>query len=82
MHGSIETAFISRVGTEPEMKTSAAGKPWLRFSAAVGKDEPGGSAEAVALQREQKQQRQAMAAKLRDDAAELRRRAEVIGGPL
>jgi single-strand DNA-binding protein len=32
----IEAAFIARVGTEPELKTSAAGKPWAAFNAAVG----------------------------------------------
>jgi len=39
MNGTIETAFIGRVGTEPERRTSQAGKPWLRFSAAVGSDD-------------------------------------------
>jgi single-strand DNA-binding protein len=32
----IETALIARVGTEPELKTSQAGKPWAAFSACVG----------------------------------------------
>ena len=32
----IETAFIARVGTEPELKVSQAGKPWTSFSACVG----------------------------------------------
>jgi single-strand DNA-binding protein len=32
----IECAFIARVGTEPEMKVSQAGKPWASFSACVG----------------------------------------------
>jgi single-strand DNA-binding protein len=32
----IETAFIARVGTEPELKSSQAGKPWAAFSACVG----------------------------------------------
>jgi single-strand DNA-binding protein len=36
---TIECAFTGRVGTEPELKTSAAGKPWLRFSVAVGADD-------------------------------------------
>jgi single-strand DNA-binding protein len=35
----IETAFIANVGSEPEMKTSAAGKPWAAFSACVGDGE-------------------------------------------
>src|SRR5262245_56000667 len=37
----IETAFIARIGTEPELKTSAAGKPWASFRACVsdGKDD-------------------------------------------
>ena len=34
MHGAIEAAFIGRVGQDPELKTSAAGKPWARFSVA------------------------------------------------
>jgi single-strand DNA-binding protein len=36
---TIECAFTGRVGTEPELRTSAAGKPWLRFSVAVGADD-------------------------------------------
>jgi single-strand DNA-binding protein len=36
---TIECAFAGRVGTEPELKTSAAGKPWLRFSVAAGQDD-------------------------------------------
>jgi single-strand DNA-binding protein len=32
----IETAFIGRVGKEPELKTSAAGKAWTSFTACVG----------------------------------------------
>jgi single-stranded DNA-binding protein len=36
MHGNIETAFIGRLGQDPELKTSAAGKPWARLSVAVG----------------------------------------------
>ena len=35
----IETAFIANVGSEPELKTSAAGKPWAAFSACVGDGE-------------------------------------------
>jgi single-strand DNA-binding protein len=34
-----EAAFIGRVGTEPELKTSQAGKPWTAINVAVGKDE-------------------------------------------
>jgi single-stranded DNA-binding protein len=33
---AIETAFIARVGTEPELKVSQAGKPWTSLSACVG----------------------------------------------
>jgi single-strand DNA-binding protein len=36
MNGSIECAFAGRVGTEPELKTSATGKAWIRFSVAIG----------------------------------------------
>src|SRR5262245_639765 len=32
----IECAFIARVGTDPEVKTSQAGKPWASLSACVG----------------------------------------------
>jgi single-strand DNA-binding protein len=32
----IETASIARVGTEPELKVSQAGKPWTSLSACVG----------------------------------------------
>jgi single-strand DNA-binding protein len=39
MHGQIESAFIGRVGQDPELKTSAAGKPWARFSVAVGRED-------------------------------------------
>jgi single-strand DNA-binding protein len=39
MHGSIESAFIGRVATEPELRTSSAGKPWARFTVAVGQDD-------------------------------------------
>lgn len=36
MHGNIETAFIGRVGNDPELKTSASGNPWCAFNVAVG----------------------------------------------
>lgn len=36
MNGSIEAAFIGRLGQDPELKTSAAGKPWARLQLAVG----------------------------------------------
>jgi single-strand DNA-binding protein len=36
---SIECAFSGRVGQEPVLKESKAGKPWLSFSVAVGEDE-------------------------------------------
>ncbi|MBL8845462.1 MAG: single-stranded DNA-binding protein [Hyphomicrobium zavarzinii] len=39
MNGNIEAAFIGRVGSDPELKTSAEGKPWAAFNVAVGKDE-------------------------------------------
>jgi single-strand DNA-binding protein len=32
----IETCFLARVGTEPEVKTSAAGKPWAALNVVVG----------------------------------------------
>jgi hypothetical protein len=35
----IENAFIANVGSKPELKTSAAGKPWAAFSACVGDGE-------------------------------------------
>jgi single-strand DNA-binding protein len=37
----IECALFGRVGTEPELRVSAAGKPWARLSVAVavGQDE-------------------------------------------
>ena len=38
MHGQIDCAFIGRVGTDPELRTSQAGKPWLRFNVAVGQE--------------------------------------------
>jgi single-strand DNA-binding protein len=39
MNGTIEVAFIGRVGTEPELKRSQAGKPWTAINVAVGKDD-------------------------------------------
>jgi single-strand DNA-binding protein len=39
MNGTIESAFIGRVGAEPELRTSGAGKPWARFTVAVGNDD-------------------------------------------
>src|SRR5262245_58099909 len=39
MHGNIECAFIGRLGQDPELRTSAAGKPWARLSASVGRGE-------------------------------------------
>ena len=39
MHGTIESAFIGRVGSELELRTSNAGKPWARFSVAVGRED-------------------------------------------
>jgi single-strand DNA-binding protein len=36
MNGNIEAAFIGRLGSDPELRTSQAGKPWCRFSVAVG----------------------------------------------
>ncbi len=36
---TIESAFIGRVGTEPELRTSAAGKPRAAFNVAVGQDD-------------------------------------------
>jgi single-strand DNA-binding protein len=38
MNGNIEAAFVGRVGTEPELKTSQAGKPWASLNVAVGSD--------------------------------------------
>jgi len=32
----IEAAFVAHVGSEPELKTSAAGKPWTSVNVAVG----------------------------------------------
>jgi single-strand DNA-binding protein len=32
----IECAFVATVGTEAELKTSQAGKPWTNFNACVG----------------------------------------------
>jgi single-strand DNA-binding protein len=39
MHGQIECAFIGRAGADPELRTSQAGKPWLRFNVAVGQED-------------------------------------------
>jgi single-strand DNA-binding protein len=39
MSGIIECAFIGRLGQDPELKTSAAGKSWCRLSLAVGSGE-------------------------------------------
>jgi hypothetical protein len=39
MHGAIECAFIGRVAQQPELKTSAAGKPWAHVGVAVGRDD-------------------------------------------
>lgn len=39
MIDSIEAAFFGRVGTDPELKTSSAGKPWAAFNVAVGQDD-------------------------------------------
>jgi len=36
MNGAIEAAFIGRLAQDPELRTSAAGKPWARLSMAVG----------------------------------------------
>jgi len=33
---SIEAAFTGRLGTQPELKTSQAGKPWAAFNVGVG----------------------------------------------
>src|SRR5262249_46908687 len=38
-NGIIEAAFIGRVGTQPELRTSQASKAWTAISVAVGKDE-------------------------------------------
>lgn len=37
----IETCFIARVGTDVEVKTSQAGKPWANFRACVGSEKDG-----------------------------------------
>ena len=39
MHDTIECALAGRVGQEPQMRTSQAGKTWLSFSIAVGSGE-------------------------------------------
>jgi single-strand DNA-binding protein len=33
---AIEAAFMGRLGSDPELRTSQAGKPWCRFSVAIG----------------------------------------------
>jgi single-strand DNA-binding protein len=33
---AIECAFTGRLGSDPELRTSQAGKPWCRFSVAIG----------------------------------------------
>ena len=38
MNGSIECAFIGRVASVADLKTSQAGKPWLAIKFAVGND--------------------------------------------
>ena len=39
MTDEIECALTGRIGTEPTLRTSKAGKPWLSFSVAVGSDD-------------------------------------------
>jgi single-stranded DNA-binding protein len=39
MNGNIEAALTGRIGTEPELRTSQAGKAFLKFSVAVGTDD-------------------------------------------
>jgi single-strand DNA-binding protein len=39
MNGNIEAAFIARVASVAELKTSQAGKPWLAIKVAVGQGE-------------------------------------------
>jgi single-stranded DNA-binding protein len=33
---AIECCFTGRLGSDPDLRTSQAGKPWARFSVAVG----------------------------------------------
>jgi single-stranded DNA-binding protein len=47
----IKCAFFGRVGLPPELRTSAAGKPWARLSVAVGQGE---DAERIAVMTAQK----------------------------
>ncbi|HRQ25792.1 single-stranded DNA-binding protein [Hyphomicrobium sp.] len=39
MKETIESAFIGRLGSDAELRTSAAGKPWMKFTVAVGSDD-------------------------------------------
>lgn len=39
MMDSIECAFSGRVGSDPELKTSSSGKPWIAFNVAIGQDD-------------------------------------------
>jgi len=36
MDNVIESVFVGRLGSDAELRTSAGGKPWLKFSAVVG----------------------------------------------
>ena len=37
MNGTIECAIIGRLGQDPDLRTAASGKPWMRLSLAVGR---------------------------------------------
>ena len=37
MNGTIECAFIGRLGQDPDLRTAASGKLWMRLSLAVGR---------------------------------------------
>ena len=37
MNGTIECAFIGRLGQDPDLRTAASGKPWMRLSLAVAR---------------------------------------------
>ena len=39
MPSGIEAALQGRIGTDPQAKTTGAGKPWLSLRVAVGKDD-------------------------------------------